>query len=68
MPLDFGGNQVGYRGDLWLTLPAAGRIRDFYPIERALTGRTYTNHAGDLLSPAFFMRVILPCFMLLLPV
>ena len=25
---------------LWLTLPAAGRIRVFHPIERALTGRT----------------------------
>ena len=25
---------------LWLTLPAAGRARDFHPIERALAGRT----------------------------
>ena len=25
---------------LWLTLPAAGCVRDFHPIERALTGRT----------------------------
>jgi hypothetical protein len=25
---------------LWLTLPTAGRIRDFHPIERALTVRT----------------------------
>ena len=25
---------------LWLTLPAAGRIRVFHPLERALTGRT----------------------------
>ena len=23
-----------------ITLPATGRIRDFHPIERALTGRT----------------------------
>ena len=25
---------------LWLILPTTGRIRDFHPIERALTGRT----------------------------
>ena len=25
---------------LWLNLPATGRLRDFHPTERALTGRT----------------------------
>ena len=30
-------------------LPAAGRIRDFHPLERALTGRTRTNPAAELL-------------------
>ena len=32
---------------LWLTLPAAGRARDFHPIERALAGRTTKNHESS---------------------
>ena len=32
---------------LWLTLPAAGRVRDFHPRERALAGRTNRVGGGD---------------------
>jgi len=30
--------------DLGYILPTAGRIRDFHPLERALTGRTQRGH------------------------
>ena len=32
---------------LWLTLPTAGRVRDFHPIERALAGRTNKKGLAD---------------------
>ena len=40
---------------LWLTLPTAGWIRVFHPLERALTGRT---NKGPVAKNAFCNR---PC-------
>ncbi|MBO4928818.1 MAG: hypothetical protein J6D61_00035, partial [Clostridia bacterium] len=34
--------------DLGYILPTAGRIRDFHPLERALTGRTEKNSPENL--------------------
>lgn len=41
---------------LWLNLPATGRLRDFHPTERALTGRTAKGLAAcdeQTASPLF---------------
>ena len=40
--------------DLGYILPATGQIRDFHPLERALTGRT--NETGRKILPACFFR------------
>ena len=37
--------------DLGYILPAAGRIWDFHPIERALTGRTHKRGIGSSCEP-----------------
>ena len=35
-------------------LPAAGRIRDFHPLERALTGRTRNKKGARAIARALF--------------
>ena len=39
---------------LWLSLPATGQLRDFHPIERALTGRTQYEKAARRSMPPWF--------------
>ena len=39
---------------LWLNLPATGRLRDFHPTERALTGRTAKGGDSSESPPGVF--------------
>ena len=42
---------------LWLTLPATGRLRDFHPKERALTGRTAKGGDSSESPPGVFWLI-----------
>ena len=49
---------TGDANGAWLTLPTAGRIRVFHPIERALTGRTKNWEKPLGVSPNFLMFLL----------
>ena len=43
---------------LWLTLPTAGRVRDFHPIERALAGRTEDTAGHRYSAPGGILSML----------